>query len=138
MEKPERRSNFSHVKRLRVPSFLYRQAKAVERNFMGLDSLHLDNLCSECPTTEQRYHNGDKHEDKLLLTDNKHLTHHMPCTWLMTVSHSGGSPHANRKSLLQLLHHCYLSEATRRDENRKAKADSLRKNLASGSLFLHK
>lgn len=36
------------------------------------------------------------------------------------------------------LHHRYLSEAMRRDENRKAKADSLRKNPASGSLFLHK
>lgn len=35
---------------------------------MGLDGLHQDNLPSECLKTEQKYHIGGKHEDKLLLT----------------------------------------------------------------------
>lgn len=66
---------------------------------MGLDDLHLNNLRSEHPTAEQQHHIGGKHENKLLLTDNKHLTQYIPCTWLMTVSRNGGSPHPNRKSL---------------------------------------
>lgn len=64
---------------------------------MGLDGLHLNNLCPEHPTTE--YHTGGKHEDKLLPTDNEHFTQHIPCTWLMTVFHNGESPYPNRKSL---------------------------------------
>lgn len=132
------KSNFSNITKppIQIPSSLYREQNGVERGLMV-------STRTTCPlNVPQQSSNitlGVRMRTSCSSQD-KHLTHHVPYTWLMTVPHSEGSPHTHRKLLpwpLPSLLHVWVNAAWWKQEGKK-KVWEKKTNTASCSLFLHK